>query len=66
MEASVHGNRLHLKEDQGDTAYATIVHSMCSSMKGQLVNVIQSTCHRIYSEKHRQSYSPSSRIRSKE
>lgn len=51
---------------QGDTANATIVHSMCSSMKGQLVNAIQSTCHRIYSEKHRQSYSPSSHIRSKE
>lgn len=51
---------------QGDTANATVVHSKCSSMKGQLVNVIQSTCHRIYSEKRSQIYSPSSPIRSKE
>ncbi|XP_066318931.1 uncharacterized protein [Miscanthus floridulus] len=41
-------------------------HQGDTSMKSQLVNVIQSTCHRIYSEKHSQSYSPSSPIRSKE
>lgn len=41
-------------------------HQGDTSMKSQHVNVIQSICHRIYSEKHSQSYSPSSPIRSKQ
>ncbi|CAL4886613.1 unnamed protein product [Urochloa decumbens] len=53
---------------QGGTANTSVVQSKSSSIKGQPVNVRQSTSDRICSEKHRhrQSYSPSFHIRSKE
>ncbi|CAL5020804.1 unnamed protein product [Urochloa decumbens] len=51
---------------QGGTANTSVVQSKSSSIKGQPVNVRQSTSGRICSEKHHQSYSPSFHIRSKE
>ncbi|OEL23190.1 hypothetical protein BAE44_0015791, partial [Dichanthelium oligosanthes] len=51
---------------QGGTANTTVMQSECSSLRDQPVNVRQSTSHRTYSEKRRQSYSPCSHIRSKE
>ncbi|CAN6232517.1 unnamed protein product [Urochloa humidicola] len=51
---------------QGGIANTSVMQSMSSSIRGQPVNVKQSTSHRTASEKHRQSYSPSSSIRSRE
>jgi len=44
----------------------TVMPSKYSSIRDQPVNVRQSSSHRLYSEMHRHSYSPSSYIRSKE
>ncbi|TKW40413.1 hypothetical protein SEVIR_1G244800v4 [Setaria viridis] len=51
---------------QGGIANTTAMQSKCSSIRDHPVNVSQSTSHRLYSKKHRQSYSPSFHISSKE
>ncbi|KAF8748045.1 hypothetical protein HU200_013072 [Digitaria exilis] len=48
------------------TANITVTQSGYSSIRGQPFNVRQSTSRRIYSEKHSDDFSPSSRVRSKE
>jgi hypothetical protein len=51
---------------QGFIANTTAMQSKSNSTRDQPVNVGQSTSHRLYTKKHRQSYSPSFHIRSKE